>query len=379
MGQQHKRTKALSAKIKLVEEYVREYQYALRALLAQLPSEAESPLYPSITAIGWCDIWPCKDAAVVLTYINESKDIKVRIKSTLSKTVDEFMKEGEAFLYFDKFGRPFPIGRPVIGLTDPSNHSFDYSNIGIDFGEISFSDEPIVTETTKVFRPKFQRLSIYGWNVIPSQPDQQALRDFRAAYATRNVLGFIPEWLPQQEIGRLTLARSEQILTEFNALLDNAENEEDIQIYLNKHPELIYPDYIDCFPKFKLGDDFITDYVFIVQGSQGLEHVFVEIEKTKKGIFTKSGQFSANFTQAKDQILDWDSWLIKNHAYISSKLSKLHKPLFHLVMGRNSEITDLQRSKIQAEFTGTTRRFSTYDDLSSRFQQIAQRISQSRE
>jgi len=157
-------------------------------------------------------------------------------------------------------------------------------------------------------------------------------------------------------------------------LLDTAQKEEELQIFLKKHPEFLYPDFIDCKPKFKLGKEFVTDYVLLVQGHQGLEYVFVEIERPDKKLFTDSGQFSANFTQAKDQLLEWDGWLTKNHAYVSRDLPNLYKPQFHLVFGRGTELNIDQKEKIQTEFYNTPRRFSTYDNLATRFKNIIERL-----
>ena len=100
----------------------------------------------------------------------------------------------------------------------------------------------------------------------------------------------------------------------------------------------------------------------------------MEIERPDKELFTDSGQFSAKYTQAKNQLLDWDNWLTKNYAYVSRKLPNLYKPQFHLVIGRDTNLDLERKEKIQSEFTGTTRRFSTYDDLANRFKVIIGRL-----
>jgi hypothetical protein len=123
-----------------------------------------------------------------------------------------------------------------------------------------------------------------------------------------------------------------------------------------------------------LGEDFVTDYVFLVQSLEGPEYVFVEIERASKEIFTKQGWFAASFTQAKDQILEWDKWISQNQAYILRKLPRLFKPKFHLIMGRGKGLTNEQREKLRTEFAPTSRTFSTYDDLVDRFERIIARI-----
>jgi ppGpp synthetase/RelA/SpoT-type nucleotidyltranferase len=167
--------------------------------------------------------------------------------------------------------------------------------------------------------------------------------------------------------------RIDAIANDFTALL-STQREEQLQQYLREHPELLYPDHAVCLPKMKLGDDFVTDFVFRVHGVDGPEYVFVEIERPSKPVFVAGGYFSAEFTQAKNQLLDWERWIDRNSAYLREKLPDLYRPQFHLVMGRSSDLTTEHREKLRNEFIGTQRRFSTYDDLLDRFLTIAVRI-----
>lgn len=193
--------------------------------------------------------------------------------------------------------------------------------------------------------------------------------------AVPEVLEDIEAKAPPTERGkRLTKERAESLLKDFRDRLSKAKKEKELQSYLASHPELLYPDFIVCHPKFSLGEDYVTDYVLLVQGYQGPEYVFVEIERPGKQIFTKAGQFAEAFTQAKNQLLDWENWLTKNHAYVSRKLPQLYKPQFHLVMGRKRNLTREQKEKIHSEFFGTVRRFSTYDDIGNRFKIIIERL-----
>lgn len=168
--------------------------------------------------------------------------------------------------------------------------------------------------------------------------------------------------------------RVNSLASEFRSYLDAAGREERLQQFLSGHPEFLYPEYIKSFPKLKLGDQWVTDFVLRVHGADGAEYVFVEIERADKKIFTGSGQFTADFTQAKDQLLNWERWIERNIAYLREKLPDLYKPQFHLVMGRDIGITAEQRDKLKSEFGGTRRRFSTYDDLLTRFEVIIKRL-----
>lgn len=172
----------------------------------------------------------------------------------------------------------------------------------------------------------------------------------------------------------LTRKVADSLIDDFVQRLRTAKREEDVQVFLTEHPELLYPEFIKCYSKFALGEDYETDYVLLVQGYQGPEYVFVEIEHPKKNIFTKAGQFAGPFTQAKNQLLDWEHWITKNHDYIARKLPELYKPRFHLVMGRDSMLTPDHKEKLKTEFYSTDRRFSTYDDIESRFRRIIDRL-----
>lgn len=359
MGQKKARLRSFGDKAAKVAEYIKLYQHSLRALYNALPHEIQDLSKSHIATIGTSEIWPCRDGAVVLIYSEISKDINIDVKEPLSRTVDEFMQFGDATAFFA--GDKKISLRAFISVGNASKSI------------IHFADNKITSEGN-VFSTKYSRGAIFGWEADLPDPDAAALEDFQSAFLTRNVGGKEVEKISGQEEKPFTKAKAEELITEFNSLLCTAHKEEDLQIFLKNHPEFLYPDYMKCFPKFKLGEDFVTDYVLLVQGPQGPEYVFVEIEKADKEIFVKAGQFSAEFTQAKDQLLDWDNWLTKNHAYASRKLPNLYKPQFHLVIGRDSNILPEQKEKIQSEFSSTTRRFSTYDDLVNRFRTIVERL-----
>jgi hypothetical protein len=362
MGHRKARIKAFANKILPIAEYMKIYQHSLRALFNSLPSEKVERA-PGIASIGRVDIWPCQDGALVLTYRSESKDIEVFQKDPIGKSVDEFIRLGSECGYYNEKGQKASISAIFSILPDASKVF------------VNLADNQII-EGGHLFRPKYNRCAIIGWEAKLPEPDEEALKDFKSAFIARNIAGPEALNLSLEEERRLTKSKADELLRQFNELLETAQREEELQVFLKDHPEFLYPDFIDCHPKFQLGEDYVTDYVLLVQGHQGPEYIFVEIERPDKELFTNSGQFSANFTQAKNQLLDWDNWLTKNHAYVSQKqkLPNLYKPQFHLVFGRGNKLDLDRKEKIQSEFTGTTRRFSTYDDLANRFKVIIERL-----
>ena len=88
------------------------------------------------------------------------------------------------------------------------------------------------------------------------------------------------------------------------------------------------------------------DFLWLSQDSLTFVPVFIEIEKPSKKTFTKSGQTSADFTQAMDQILEWKSILntpenqiafFKKYNLPQELTRKTFKPQFILIYGRRSE------------------------------------------
>jgi hypothetical protein len=353
VSQKKARQKRLAAKIEQIRAYVYAEQYAIRALLKAVPREVICQR-PPFASVGRCEIWPCADAAVVLIYPNDLDSIEVVVRESSSKKHDDFMGTAEVGTFFRENGSPVSW-RPVVVLDDAENHMLDVTDV-----ESSGSWGTV--------KPRYQRLMIFGWEASLPEPDDEALRVVQSDIAAQNLAA-------QQSLSRAeTKERALNLSQTFRDLIETAHREEEVQRFLAENPELLYPDYIDCHPKLKLGEDLVTDYVVLVQSPSGPEYVFVEIERPNKPVFTEKGWFSHQFTQAKDQLLQWSAWITINHDYLERKLPNLGKPAFHLVIGRGNEMTSQHRATIQAEFSGTNRRFGTYDDVVERFNTIVERL-----
>jgi hypothetical protein len=182
---------------------------------------------------------------------------------------------------------------------------------------------------------------------------------------------------PSQK-GNLESLESAKNLSEiFVNLLDTAQRENELQKFLEKHPEFLYPEFEEFIPKPNLGGERQPDFAISIRDAGNVQWIFIEIEKPSKKIFTegKNFQFHHDFTQAKGQLLEWDKLISKDHAYFERRFPGLFKPKFHLIFGRDSELDNSRRDMLRIEFSETTnRRFSTYDDLVNRFQKILQRL-----
>jgi hypothetical protein len=122
-------------------------------------------------------------------------------------------------------------------------------------------------------------------------------------------------------------------------------------------------------PKQKLGIEHITDFILHRLDDQ---YVLVEIEKPQDRIFTQANDFSAAFTHALGQVLDFRSWVGQHGEYARSLMPGISPAAVGLlVIGLRSKLSDDQARKLRAfNENSLTIRVVTFDDLSSKAKTI---------
>lgn len=177
-----------------IKAFVASYQESLRKFVAQVPNDGYVLPRELVAAVGACEVWPCIDAAIVLTYSNSS-NLSVDVKDQLNQNAPQFLKEGEPFLYFDEMGRRGPMR---MQFAFPKKNPLDPRPAANDYLFDKFSAEDLISWPpdeasndldyyTTFFAPKFSRISVFGWNAHLGDPNQEALKYFRKAYALRNI------------------------------------------------------------------------------------------------------------------------------------------------------------------------------------------------
>jgi hypothetical protein len=152
-------------------------------------------------------------------------------------------------------------------------------------------------------------------------------------------------------------------IEEFESLIGNFNREEEYQTFLIKNPVFLDPLGSRLIPKHKLGDEYITDYVLEKLTE---EYIAVEIEKPSDPIFTKSGNFSHQFTHAFGQVLDFIEWIEQNIAYAQKKLPGISSPNGLLVIGMRTDFTEDQKRKLSRfNRNSSSVVVKTFDDLLS--------------
>jgi hypothetical protein len=134
--------------------------------------------------------------------------------------------------------------------------------------------------------------------------------------------------------------------------LVNTYNKEEIyyQNFLKSNPYILEPFHAQIWSKPRFGEDYIPDFLI---RSMDNSYTVVEIEKPDFQILTLNGELSAKTTHAKRQALDFRDWAISNKLYASQKFKDIHRPYCLVVIGRESELNDMQLMRLRQENEST--------------------------
>jgi HEPN domain-containing protein len=358
----------LTPKIEKVKEFIKSYQEALRGLVAQLPTDGYI-LPPRINSLlGKYEVWPCSDAAIVLTYgldhSSASKD-EVIVRDETNQTVDSFMKEGEPFVYFDETGQPGPVR---LKFPFPKRQRADRRATTDDFLFVKFSLDTLTIWPRKggssnlnlkeqFFGPRFKRISIFGWNAHLGSGSEEAAKDFKAAFTLRNCSNLLD---PPSIAERIFQAASDR-LQELEKLIDQNDSES-VCDFIIEHPEVVRPDYLRAYTKVPINDQ-IVDLVLLVPGKELPELVLIEFGGVEEAFFTDVKEASQTYSAAEADLKVLKEQLATHPPRIPLGSADLSKANYQFIMGKSSELTYSQKKKLYERSFGSSSQFHTYDDL----------------
>lgn len=154
------------------------------------------------------------------------------------------------------------------------------------------------------------------------------------------------------------------LIEDWEALVERDGPESDFQEFLEKHPVFLDPLAAKVLNRKKLGLELVTDFVV---RRHDLRHIVVEIEKPQDRLFTQNSDFTARFTHAYGQVLDFQGWVAENTAYAQKHLPSIESPHGLLVMGRRRDMTAGQEAKLRRWMVNSKSiEVLTFDDLSVR-------------
>jgi Domain of unknown function (DUF4263) len=154
------------------------------------------------------------------------------------------------------------------------------------------------------------------------------------------------------------------LIEEFEALVDASLPEADYQAFLEENPVFLDPLAAEILNRRKLGLELITDFVIRRHDSQ---YVVVEIEKPQDRVFTAGNDFTAQFSHASGQVLDFQGWVAENIAYAQRPMPGIENPKGLLIMGRRRDMSREGEAKLRRWIANSKHiEVLTFDDLARR-------------
>ena len=116
--------------------------------------------------------------------------------------------------------------------------------------------------------------------------------------------------------------------TALRAVLDTRGREEDVQQFLASHAWIL----LDCFtfpwavrhcvPKFKFGNELVSDFLLVSGQSLRYEFMLLELEPPMEPLFTRDGVVAKRLNQAMKQVADWNRWIGANGAFFRREVAR---------------------------------------------------------
>jgi hypothetical protein len=182
----------------------------------------------------------------------------------------------------------------------------------------------------------------------------------------------------------LSIREPYDVASEFETLLNTNSSEQQIQDFFEENPRYLpqagfYHNGLRSsvvVSKLPLQNDFVTDFAYMSENSQEILVVCIELEKPDKKIFRRDGNFTSEFHQAKQQVVDWNYWAQTNRSEALKYFGKLAMAINPkwldvslqsiLVYGRRSEISNRKRQErwsAEAALLPRSIQIMTYDRL----------------
>jgi len=205
-------------------------------------------------------------------------------------------------------------------------------------------------------------------------------------------VGMMPQWAEQNILADVAYSRirNEQfsaldpsmalrrefqaLFKQFDDLLGNATREEELQIFIRKHPNLIDPAYAKVWSKLPFGN---KESDFVIRNACG-DYLLVELERADHSLFTKNGDLRKELNHAISQIDDWRRYIADNLSTVQRELGLegiTPNPKGLIVIGRSSTLNEANRRKLQSMCDRSpVLRILTYDDLRDQAQRAVENL-----
>jgi hypothetical protein len=163
-----------------------------------------------------------------------------------------------------------------------------------------------------------------------------------------------------------------RLISQFELLLSSSEKEERYHRFLASNPVFLDPLASLVISKQRLGIEHVTD--FVVRRLDD-KYILVEIEKSQDEIFTAADDFSAKFTHALGQVLDFQQWIDSHGEYARSLMPLISSPKGLLIIGRSTHLTPKQQAKLHRfNLNSAAIQVLTFDDIAQNARRLYENI-----
>lgn len=353
------------------EHYLAEYQKALRGFRAGLAEDRAFEPYSIAASIGRVEVHPCTDSAVVLTYHDDSNEIRIEVKERVELSATRFTNESELFRYFDRNGDSVSVrltyNEDVPDATGVSTGFLRKKHANADV--IAWAED-LSTMTAKgyevdeFFRPQFKRVSILGWQSFLGDPHGDAAQFVREAFAFRNLLGFLGSQAPGKNSA--ILKKSKRLISAFEVLLDSDKPLDAVKSFLNEHPDLLQLGYSRRYADPSIGERQVGDFLVTHWDGQW-KSVCALIGEPKIASLGPELDPLKSLESLKLEINETRDYL-DSHEQESSHSFPTGGAIEYLVVaGRSSGLSYGEQKEFRDTHFATDCTFMTYDNLISRF------------
>lgn len=179
-----------------------------------------------------------------------------------------------------------------------------------------------------------------------------------------------------------------KVKQEYFKILNTFSKEQDIQRFIEQNTPLIPRVFVQnhdihfqlVIRKLPLGNQFVSDFIFLSKSSADWNLVLIEIERPDKPYFNKNtDKLSNDFTSAIQQIHDWKAWLgdADNKKYLVKQLKPILLPMggnpvnvkYVLVYGRRHEYDSKpDRARKAKSFEDSDTKVLSFDSLAEEIQ-----------
>jgi hypothetical protein len=275
----------------------------------------------------------------------------------------------------------FSVGWSDLSVSQVTEHVVGVESGPVDFEMVGVRVQRTDSDGAATWESDWEKLRVFDdirantWN--PEKAELRATADV-LAFVTRQLLGIDGSSLDEDETPIEAKQASADVLrdlvAEFERLLVDATREEELQVYLKEHPELLDLRAISVEPKVPLGAEYVTDFVLRLPDDH---YVLVEIERASHALYTQASNPTAAFSHAVQQVQDWLDWSYEHLSYLRQRYPEIHQPQGLVVIGRRESMTVRGRRALRRHNAENSVRVITYDDLLDGVRAIANNLDRS--